>query len=328
MDIIRQLGEAGVPSVSLTGGEPLVRDDFLELVDAFIGQGIHIAEIHTNGLLVNEALLDELAKRGVCPEFALSFDGVGWHDWMRGMEGAEKIVIDAIRLLRDRDFPVSAESTFHRNSIASIYETMMLLAGLGVLYWEINPTLNSGNWMNEDDSLNLSIKELGEAYLALVARYFEAGSPITIMIRRFFLCEKGSKEYVMPCKKCGDESDPLCLSVRNTMYIAADGKLLPCITLSGLPIQEEMPSLNDMTVAQALSDSLYLERIETPVSALIEHNPECASCGHRKECGGGCRAAALAMNADNDYLRRDPATCFIFKAGCEGMIRRVAERYV
>jgi radical SAM protein with 4Fe4S-binding SPASM domain len=111
------------------------------------------------------------------------------------------------------------------------------------------------------------------------------------------------------------------------MYIAADGKLFPCISLSGLPIQDEMPSLNDMTVAQALSDSLYLERIKTPVSALIEHNPECASCEHRKACGGGCRAAALAFNGDNDYLGIDPATCYLFKGGYEGMIRGIVERY-
>ncbi|MDR1271955.1 MAG: radical SAM protein, partial [Clostridiales Family XIII bacterium] len=94
MDIIRQMGGLGVPSVWLSGGEPLVREDFLELVDALTEQGINIARIYTNGLLVDEALLDELDGRGVHPDFFLSFDGVGWHDWLRGVEGAEQMAID------------------------------------------------------------------------------------------------------------------------------------------------------------------------------------------------------------------------------------------
>jgi sulfatase maturation enzyme AslB (radical SAM superfamily) len=60
---------------------------------------------------------------------------------------------------------------------------------------------------------------------------------------------------------------------------------------------------------------------------LIERNPECASCEHRKVCGGGCRAAALAMNGDNDYLGRDPATCIFFRDGYPDKIRSIAERY-
>ena len=42
MDIVNQLADCGVINVSLTGGEPLVRSDFLEIVDALLERGIHI----------------------------------------------------------------------------------------------------------------------------------------------------------------------------------------------------------------------------------------------------------------------------------------------
>jgi radical SAM protein with 4Fe4S-binding SPASM domain len=239
---------------------------------------------------------------------------------MRGIGGAEKMGTDAIRLLHGRGFRVSIESAFHRNSIGTIYATMMLLVELGVDGWKTNPVANSGNWQHEDGSLDLSVEELYAAYLELIPRYLKEGSPLGIMLGGFFMCDKGSKEYAIPAKKQGNENAPLCLSARNTLYIAADGKLLPCMPLAGLHIQEEMPSLYDMTVAQALSASLYLERIETPVSALMEHNPGCASCEHRKVCGGGCRASALTEH--NDYLGADPATCAFFKGGYEDKIRR------
>jgi radical SAM protein with 4Fe4S-binding SPASM domain len=311
--------------ISLSGGEPLVRSDFLELVDALTEQDIRISQIYTNGLLVNAALLDALEARGIRPEFVLSFDGVGWHDWLRGTEGAEKMATDAIRLLRGRDFPVSIESAFHRDSIGSMYETMMLLAELDVNRWKAADVINAGNWLNEDASLSLSPEELYAAWLELIPRYFEQGAPLNMKLGGFFKCDKASKEYTIPLKRSGDESDPVCPVTRNTLYIAADGKLLPCMPLAGLPFQEEMPSLNDMTIAQALSDSLYLERIKTPVSALMEHNPECASCEHRKECCGGCRAAALTVNGDNDYLGVVPETCAFFKDGWEDRIHKVAK---
>ncbi|MDR1088665.1 MAG: radical SAM protein [Coriobacteriales bacterium] len=325
--IIRQLGEAGVPTVSLTGGEPLVRGDFLELVDALTEQGIRVAQIYTNGLLVDGALLDALDARGIRPEFSLSFDGVGWHSWLRGTKGAEQRATDAIYLLRSRGFSVAVESAFHRGSIGSMSETLLLLAELGVAHWKVNPVSSSGNWLAEDASLNVSPEELYDAYLELIARYFEEGSPLTMMLGGFFRCSKGSKEYDIPCKKQGSEEDLLCSSTRNTLYIAADGKLLPCMPLSGLPIQDEMPSLCDITLTEALSGSRYSERIQTPVSTLLEHNPACAACEYRTQCGGGCRAAALAANADNDYLGRDPATCAFFKGGYEDRIRGVAEQY-
>jgi radical SAM protein with 4Fe4S-binding SPASM domain len=327
LDIIRQLGEAGVPAVGLTGGEPLVRDDFLELVDALLEQNVCVSEINTNGLLVDEALLDELSGRGVRSEFALSFDGIGHHDWMRGMDGAEQMVIDKIRLLRSRGFPVSIKSNFHRNSVSSMYETMMLLAELDVSLWVITPLLNAGNWLNEDDSLKLSAEEFIDVNLELIARYFEEGSPISMKIRRYFACAKGSRVYTMPFKRPRGESEPICLAARNSMYIAPDCKLLPCLALSGMSIWDDTPNLRDTTIAQMLSDSPYLDRITTPVSAFIEHNPGCHSCEHLPVCDGGCRASALALNGDDDYLGRNPLSCYIFKSGYEDRLRDIAERH-
>ena len=45
---------------------------------------------------------------------------------------------------------------------------------------------------------------------------------------------------------------------------------------------------------------------------MIDHNPECASCGHTDVCRGGCRARA-ATDLYDDYLRPEPITCEFFK---------------
>jgi len=50
--IIDDMASCGVSGVSITGGEPLVRKDFLELVDALVERHILLNNIFTNGSLL------------------------------------------------------------------------------------------------------------------------------------------------------------------------------------------------------------------------------------------------------------------------------------
>ena len=79
LNIIQQMSDCGIMNVSLTGGEPLVREDFLDIVDALLERDINITQIYSNGALVNEKLLNELDARNIHPEFNMSYDGAGWH---------------------------------------------------------------------------------------------------------------------------------------------------------------------------------------------------------------------------------------------------------
>lgn len=69
LDIVRQMEAAGVRTVSLTGGEALIRRDFFTIVDALLEADILITTVMSNGLLVNEKTLDEFERRGIKPEF-------------------------------------------------------------------------------------------------------------------------------------------------------------------------------------------------------------------------------------------------------------------
>ena len=133
MNIINQLDECGVMSVSLTGGEPLIRSDFLEIVDALIERGIRITHIYSNGALVNERLLDELSSRNIYPEFNMSYDGLGWHDWLRGIDGAEKMIDRAFSLCRERGFPTGAEMCIHQFNRHTLRESIKHMASLGLI---------------------------------------------------------------------------------------------------------------------------------------------------------------------------------------------------
>lgn len=104
-DCVRMLGafqRCGIRAIHLTGGEPLARRDFWQLVGEICAHDMFVAVICSNGLLVTDAFLDELQRRNIRCVFRFSFDGVGHHGWMRGVDGAEKIVIDAMRRCNER----------------------------------------------------------------------------------------------------------------------------------------------------------------------------------------------------------------------------------
>lgn len=327
LNIIDQIAEANIARVSLTGGEPLVRADFLQLVDAILEKRIVIDQIYTNGVLVNQELLDELKKRNITPEFSLSFDGLGYHDWLRGVEGSEKDAIRAIKLLRENGFEVSVEAAFTKDSIHTLTDTVMFLAELGVFSIKTNPVSDSGNWINEKGKYNLTKEELYAAYLDFIPKYKAAGAPLTIMLGGFFYCEKGSDKYVSPCKKYNGTDkmlkQTLCLSARIMMYISADGTLLPCIPLTGLELPCEMPNITKTPLVDALSNSNYMNLIDTRLEKMLEENKECNECEHKFYCGGGCRASAMSLG--ENYLGRDEYTCYFFKNHYEEKIKEAYE---
>jgi len=84
-EILDEMKDCSLKNIVLIGGEPLVRRDFMQIVDAILQRGMFVVQIFTNGSLVNNALLDELDKRNISPTFMIIFDGVGYHDIMRGV---------------------------------------------------------------------------------------------------------------------------------------------------------------------------------------------------------------------------------------------------
>ena len=97
MTMLDAFRRCGVRNMNLTGGEPMFRRDFWDLVDEIHKHGMAIPTLYSNGLLITDAFLDELDRRHMRPNIQFSFDGVGHHDWMRGVPGAEKIVVDALK---------------------------------------------------------------------------------------------------------------------------------------------------------------------------------------------------------------------------------------
>lgn len=328
MNIIRQLSECGIFNVSLTGGEPLVRSDFMEIVDALLERNINITTIYSNGVAVTDRLLDELDRRGIHPEFNMSFDGVGWHDWLRGVPGAEKKAEEAFLRCREKGFPTGAEMCIHQKNKHTLRETVNALAGWGCRSLKTNPVSNVGAWKEGGYGEAIGMDEMYQLYLDYIPHYYEDGMPLSIQLGgSFYASPRQLERHVIPSRKDCDAPEKMCICghARMTMYISAQGRVLPCMSLSGLDIQKDYPLITEQGLSACITDSTYMRLIDTRVSEYMELHPECAACEYSLECCGGCRAAALDTTP-GDIMGRDEYVCKLFKGGWADKIGEAAEQ--
>jgi sulfatase maturation enzyme AslB (radical SAM superfamily) len=164
--IIEQMSVCGVRQVDLTGGEPLLRTDFLEIVRSLTEHGIFIRLIFTNASLLNEQLLDALDKLDQHPAFQLSYDGVGCHSWLRGIPQAEEDLRRAIKLLHKRKVDYSCAMCIHKGNAEVLDETVKLLAQYGCRGLGVNTPQELGNWQEFSEKYALSYEETWELYKA------------------------------------------------------------------------------------------------------------------------------------------------------------------
>ncbi len=331
MDIAAQIADCGIAEVSLTGGEPLVRSDFLEIVDALISRGVQISQIYSNGKLVTAPLLAALDRRGIHPEFNMSYDGdEGWHDWLRGMSGAEEAVLRAFDLCHEMGFPTGAETCLHKGNLHLLRQSMNTLAAHHCRHVKTNPISDTELWSQYEADYSISLEELYDAYLDYIPAFFEDGMPITVMLGGFFQCRSGSVEWSIPSVKGGGkpcENAVICGHARQTLYLSPEGRMLPCMPLSAQPIQQNYPKATEGGLARGLSDSSYMQLISTTLAEYLQQNAECASCEYRWECAGGCRASALQSSPDN-IMGPDRAVCQLFYGGYRQKIEKAAQQAI
>ena len=324
-DIIRQFRMNGIQTVSLTGGEPLIRSDFFEIVDELLRNGIGIETIYSNGALITGDWLNCLAKRDIYPSFQISFDGVGFHDWMRGVPGAEALARDAIRLLHGRGYTVTAAMTLCRENIGTIRETVKTLAKDGCQSLKLQRAMPQGEWCHQENHY-LPVADILQAYLDYLPLYLEDDCPMNIQMEGYFAYDR-DRGYSILCDKHmnADIAKKIypCGVVHSSLYVGPNGSVTPCMSMCGTKVESLFPNIFRTSLSEILTDSPYTQMTGQKVAYILEHVDECRECKYRYRCCGGCRAQATGQNCA-DYFGKDPIVCEMFKGGWVDKVTRYA----
>jgi radical SAM protein with 4Fe4S-binding SPASM domain len=270
-------------SLSITGGEPLLRlNEIEQIVDSIESkEHVYYFDLLTNGTLLDDNALSFLSKSTKLRRVQLSLEGSDSvkNDEIRGQGSFEKI-IGGIRLLKGYQIPLCIMVTLTRDNWEDVPGIVALAIDLGIDYLSFERFIPEGNGIQFKEKV-LSGEELKSAYQLLATLTQDEKRVKILTYRPLFAL-------------CGDDFGAMCSVGTNALTIMHDGTVYPC---RRLPIP----------LGNILRDGLYKIWYDSNLLWEIRDSRnlkgKCNNCEEFTACRG-CRAAAYYISGD--YLAEDP----------------------
>lgn len=151
---IKNISGFKVPVLLFTGGEPLIRPDFFELIEYCKECGIRVT-ISTNGTLITKDVAKRLKKTGV-GYVGISLDGMKEiNDKFRRKEGAFEFALQGIRNCVEVEQKVGLRFTLNKHNMNELYYIFELLENENVdriCFYHLVYSGRGSNMMREDIS--------------------------------------------------------------------------------------------------------------------------------------------------------------------------------
>ena len=321
MDILDQARDIGVHAFTVTGGEPMVHRRFLDIVRAIYERNMHIFELNTNGVLIDQSMLDAFKEIGCRPVIKISFDGIGHHNWIRQNPKAEELAIKAIELCISNGFRVMAQVQVNRKNVDVMMDTARLLDGLGVENMRIIRTTEAPRWEKSSPHSSLTIEEYYERMTEFSKEYMASGLKMNVEVWQLIRMVPRFKNYELVPLSCSKDRFniriPMCKSNRGMIAVTSTGDVVPCLQMSGY-LMDKGISLGNLLVTplkDLIRNSPYLDVAVAPLLVQIMKNDKCADCKYYKACTGGCPALGLLYSPDSDFYHEDISKCIFFENG-------------
>ncbi len=329
--LLEELEQAGLQKIRITGGEPLLHPNFLEIIEKCGELHIEVEEILTNGSLLTDEILSRLKEMNHVKGIGISFDGLGTHDYIRNKKGAEANAIDAITRAIQSGIKVKVNINVNEKSIPRLVETCRFMSDLGASRIFMIRTSETPKWFHlgekftSFDNYFLKLGDVVDRYLA------EDWKPELQMFGSIFLIrvdgglERGGR--AIPVK--GDLTYTRKHGCGIQAFLGHEGIFLPCDAFEGLSIKHgvllEKESLYSRSLHDFLSGSEYANYMGTKLCEYQQSNPECKECEWLRNCRGGC--CAFGLGATGNILGASPLTCIYFRSGHHQMINDMIEAY-
>ncbi|MHC5035123.1 MAG: radical SAM protein [Planctomycetota bacterium] len=263
--------------VRVTGGEPFVRPDFMDLLEALSADGEQVTfAILTNGTLVDAAVARRLAE--LAPAFVqISIDGArGTHDGIRG-PGCFDRAESAVRHLVKAGVRASISFTAHRGNFREFAEVARLGCALGVSHVWADRLVPLGGGSALSEQL-LTPTEAREFFGIMLQARIEAacsafGDTEIAMHRSLQFLVAGERPY-------------RCRAGDSLITVMPNGDVYPCRRMP-IPVGNLMQT--PLTELYYGSDLLRVLRDPQRVS------DGCDGCRYAGACRGGARCISYAM---------------------------------
>lgn len=132
LGVVDKLAAMGIPALAISGGEPLVRSDILDITRRAANKGMYVS-IATNGTLITREKAKQMKDAGVS-YLQISIDGADaeTHDAFRGIPGAFDRTIKGVKNALAEGFFVSIATTVVKKNVDQVPKIIDLCDQLGV----------------------------------------------------------------------------------------------------------------------------------------------------------------------------------------------------
>lgn len=279
--LIDKLAEAKILTLSLSGGEPFMRPDILQLL-RYISRTNMRVDIATNGVMLDENILMGLKELPVF-QVQVSIDGMNdAHDRFRGRKGAFDAACHTIQRLTEEQIAVSISTTATSENLGSIDQIIDLAVDLGCSNFKAISFMPAGRGKKNADRLKLGREEYFALCRILIERSQELRGVLNISTDTclsFLLQPPPTEMY---------QNGPMgCSAGYDTLSIGADGTAYPCPFLHEIPLG----NLMDLPLHYIWNKSPTMNVLRSLQKQDMEE--PCKNCKYAPLlCKGGCRASA------------------------------------
>lgn len=294
LDLVEQVHQARVFQINFGGGEPFMRPDFEQILDACHTRGIMTC-ISTNGTLIDAALVERLAKsRLVAIQVSLDGASPATSDAIRG-KGVFDRAVEAIKLLAASSIPTSINTVLTTQNASEIPAMYALAQSLGVSL-RVSRFRPSGRGAENWETLRPTATQLIEFSDWLA----QSGDVRT-----------GDSFFSLTSQERQGLGLNLCGAGKLTCCVGPTGNMYPCAFLQ--TERFHAGSLREQTFQEIWDGS----EIYASFRSLRIHS--CEDCTRFDQCHGGC--PAVAWHLKNDLSGGDPEClerCVTSIAGAAG----------
>lgn len=289
--LVKQMGERGLPALFLSGGEPMMRKNFWDILELARSFGIRVT-ISTNCTLMDREAAKRLRAAGVDWIATSLYGPAEFHDAMVGVPGTRDRVVNAIKILREEGVNVAIKTAISQATWPYIYDLIAEAKELGVGLLYFCDLITSGRSEGEDD-IRITPEQWRELADYIIEDILSEDSTMEWDIGAMpsfipYVAERLTERGI-------DVSNGLerlktisaCPVGKGHMNINSEGGIMPCQFAQDWTIG----SVRDMSLQDAVAELYELDQQEAQGVC----SPE--ACEYSRICRG-CRAKAWQRTGD------------------------------
>jgi len=306
--LIDRIASFARPAVVLSGGEPLVRHDLIEIARYGTSKGLRML-VATNGTLLTPDKARELAQAGV-RRISVSIDGASAaaHDGFRRVPGAFDAAWQGIENARAAGLEFQINTTVARHNVGELADILDLAIrrGAAALHLFLLVPTGCGKEIAEDEMID------PEEYERILGWFYEKSRTVPIGLKATcaphymrIVRQRSKAEGVSAAPRSGGPQAMTkgCLAGSAVCFVSHTGDVFPC---GYLPVSAGNVRQRDIEDIWRSAEVFQVLRDEDNLKG------KCGVCEYRRVCMG-CRARAYACTGD--YLAAEPYCIYEAKRG-------------